>query len=76
MNCNSFNDNLLARSALLVHIYFFHSIKRGPSFYYPSKNSVLSIQVGGLVEGDEELTTVRVRAFVGHGQDTTGIVLE
>lgn len=68
--------NRVFGSILLVDLNRLHLVKSVPSFYYATKDSVLSIKVWGLVKGYEKLAAVGIGTFVGHAQHAALVVFE
>lgn len=76
VNVDTLNANGVLGSILFVDLDRLHLVQSVPSFYYATKDGVLSIKVRGLVKGDEKLAAVGVGAFVGHTQNAALVVFE
>lgn len=76
VNVDTLDANWVLGSILLVDLDRLHLVKSVPSFYYTTKDSVLSIQVRSLVKGNEKLAAVGIGTFVGHAQNAALVVFE
>lgn len=76
VNVDALDTNRVFGSVLLVDLNRLHLVECVPAFYYATKDSVLSIEVRGLVKGEEKLAAVGVGTLVGHAQNTALVVLE
>jgi len=68
--------DLLPRPIFTVRCHQAHPLHQSQAVLDSSKNGVLAIKPWRRRQRDEELTAVRVRSAIRHGQDTSAGVLE
>lgn len=73
---NLFNSKRLLRTALLVYLNGLHLGKRHQALVADNlaKHGIQAIEMGRLVERDEELRAVSAGPFVGHGNEAPAAV--
>lgn len=78
MNSNVVDPEGLLGAVLLVHFDIVHFGENSETLVTNdlAEYSVHAIEMGSLVEQDEELRTVGAGALVGHGEHTAGVVFE
>lgn len=82
MHCDTRNDGrlqwpmfqLLFRCCWSQHRQILHGVQYIPPIQQPTKYSMQLIQMGLLIVTEKELRSIRIRSFIGHGQDSPFIM--
>ena len=76
MDCDILDFDFLLWSVLLIHLNRLH-FRQGYETFVPenvTEDGILAIQMGSLVEADEELASIGRGSLVRHAHNASGIV--